>query len=144
MCVIDRCQGVGADRGCNRIVDGRHFGISEKTADFGAGGLEIKSGDDAPALSGLLDVAGDALVSFERQIPLEWQPQGAADGLELLKVKLTQFGLPESQVAEAEGHINVFRSKFRQQPGALGIRGEELYDRLDVQRLESGVESGAL
>ena len=59
-------QGVGADRRCNRIVGGRIFGLSEKTADFGAGGWNTTLRDNATGAADVIGVNRKRLVSVER------------------------------------------------------------------------------
>jgi hypothetical protein len=103
----------------NRRPEGRRLKVSA-------------SGDDASMLAGELGVGGDRSRRREVKIALERKPEGAASGGELREAHVSEFRLAETEIAEAEGGINV-GVELGQEPGGIAVGGEEFHDGLEVE-----------
>jgi hypothetical protein len=69
------------------------------------------------------------------QVALYGQAQRSPQGLQLADSYVPEFRLAQAQVAESEGQVLVLRVELCQQPRGSCVRGEELHDRVRVDRL---------
>ncbi len=116
--------------------------FTRKTADPRAGGMRGASGDDVPAGARFVGVGGDRFVGVEVQVALNGKAEFAAHGAKFGKAYVAEFGFAHAKIAEAEGQaVGV---DFGQEPGALGVGGEEFNDGLEVERAGVLVDRGAL
>ena len=104
-------HGVGCDRRCKAIVGGRILpgagksGESEKAADPKAGGVNVASGDDAPAGARFIGVDGDGLVGFEMHVALERKAEFAAHGAKLDETHVAEFHSCGRGITENENDL---------------------------------------
>ncbi len=89
-----------------------------RAADRKAGGV-VASSDDVSPSTRFVGVSGDRFVGFEVQVALDWKAEFAAHGAKLEKAHVAELGLPEAEIAEAEG--DVIEPELGQEPGALGV-----------------------
>ncbi len=102
------------------------------------------SGDDAPMLAGELGVGGDRSCRREVEIALERKSHRAVGGGELVQAHIAKFWFAEAKVAETESEMPANGIQLRQEPGGVSVGGEDLDDRIEVDRLVLAVDSGSL
>jgi hypothetical protein len=88
-------------------------------------------------------VGGKGFVGIEVEITLHRKAELATHGAELREGDVAELGAAKTQVTESEGDVAAFVD-FREEPGALGVRGEELHDGIEVERLILSIDCDAL
>lgn len=94
-------------------------------------------------LARLLGVGGDRFIRHEVAIALDWKTESTSHRLQFDKRDVTEFWLSHTKIAETEGDVAV-GIEFRQEPGALGVRGKEFHDGLEVECCLAFVHCGEL
>jgi hypothetical protein len=108
-----------------------------------AGGVSVASSDDVSAVTRFVGVVRDGFVGVEVQIALDGKLELVAYGAKLREADVAELGAAHAEIAEAEGEVGAFVD-FGEQPGALGVRGKEFDDGLEVERLVLSVDGGSL
>jgi hypothetical protein len=71
---------------------------------------------------------------------LERKAQGAAGGGEFVEAHVPEFRFGEAEVTETEGEMFAIRFRLREQPSGVRVRGDDLHDRFEVDRLVLAVD----
>jgi hypothetical protein len=104
---------------------------------------EALSSDDASVLPRCVGIGGQWLVGVKVFVALDGESEVAADGAQFRQANVAELWFPHSEIAEAEGEL-VVGVEFGDEPGALGVRSEELDNGLEVDRALVVVDGGAL
>jgi len=85
---------------------------------------------------------GERLVGVEVFVELDGEAERTAEGAELGHADESQFGHAHAEIAETER--DVIAAELSEEPGALGIGGEELDDGFEVDIGLAAVHAGDL
>jgi hypothetical protein len=96
--------------------------------------MSVASSGDVSAGVRFVGVSRNRFVGFEVQVALDGKSEFAAHRAKFCEADIAEFGAAEAKITEAEGEIGAF-GDFSEQPGALGVGGEEFDDGLEVARL---------
>jgi hypothetical protein len=78
------------------------------------------------------------------EIALDGKPDDAGESCDLGKADVAEHREALPRIAQTEGAILIVRVDLGEEPGGMGIRGEEFDDRLEIERLVLPVGGRAL
>lgn len=84
-------------------------------------------------------VSADGLVRCEVKIALNGQAKRPACAFQFTDPHGAKLRAADAEITEPEGDVGIIRKDFRQKPGCRAIRREELYDRVEVDVVASGL-----
>lgn len=64
---------------------------------------------------------GQRLVGLEPEVTFDRQAEPASEGGEFRNGNRAEFGFSETEIAEPEGDVGLFRVEFGEEPGCTGI-----------------------
>jgi hypothetical protein len=76
-----------------------------------------------------------------KAVALDRKVERAAERFELRDRDIAKFREADPQITEAKGDVGIVRVEFREEPGRLGVRGEEFDDRAKVDHFTAAARS---